>query len=94
MDCYNDLEFQDKFRLDKSTFSFLLNEVREDFENATSRNSAIPPCLQLCFALRYFASSYFFTLNGDTGIHGVSKAAVSRTIQKWQMRFQEKGRWR
>ena len=80
LDCYNDTEFQERFRLDRPSFYFLLNEVEEDLEHETKRSCAIPSSLQLCIALRYFASGSFFSLTAD--IHGVSKASVSRIIHK------------
>ena len=80
LDCYNDKEFQERLRLDRPSFNFLLNEIEEDLEHCTNRSFAIPASLQLCIALRYFASGSFFSLTAD--VHGVSKSSVCRIVHR------------
>ncbi|MCL4149244.1 UNVERIFIED_CONTAM: hypothetical protein GTU68_023902 [Idotea baltica] len=68
----------DRYRFKKETVQRLYDLISNDIYNPTKRSFAIDGFLQLCVALRYFATGAFYINNGD--IHGISKSSVSRCI--------------
>ena len=59
---------------------FLVELLREDLEQPTSRNHALLATVQVLVALRFFASGSFLQVIGGTV--GLPKPTVSRTIRE------------
>ncbi len=78
MDDYDDSEFYDRFRFSKGTFSYICGLLREDLTPMSQRQCNLSPELQLCMALRFYASGSFLEVIGDTVF--ASKSAVSKAV--------------
>ncbi len=76
----DDGDFFDRFRFRKDTFQHICDLIRPDLTHKTHRNSALSPELQLCCALRFYASGSFLEVVGDTV--RVSRSSASRTVTK------------
>lgn len=78
VDVYDDVELYERLRFDRRGFVHLLNLIRNDIAHPTKRNKALSPEMQLCIALRFFASGSFQNLCGDT--INVHKSTACRAI--------------
>ncbi|KAI6653960.1 Nuclease HARBI1 [Oopsacas minuta] len=78
LDCYDDMELVRRFRFSRVSIS-KITELVTNYLNFTERSYAASPHLQVCVALRFFASGTFQIICGD-GIN-VSQASASRYIR-------------
>ncbi|XP_068737172.1 putative nuclease HARBI1 [Montipora capricornis] len=76
---FSEDELKSRFRFGRDSIIFLVELLREDLEQQTSRNHALSPAVQVLVALRFFASGSFLQVIGDTV--GLPKFTVSRTIR-------------
>ena len=82
----NPLEFGDdeivrKFRLPRREIMNLIDLLSEDLEPQSNRNNPVPVALQVCAALRFYASGSFQAALGDSC--GLSQPTLSRIITKF-----------
>ncbi|XP_068083427.1 putative nuclease HARBI1 [Anabrus simplex] len=78
---WDDEEFVKRFRLTKLTALLVLDEIRDQLEHATNRNSALPPMNQLLLALRFYATGGTLTTAGDfCGVHKVTAGTVVNRV--------------
>ncbi|XP_041346722.1 putative nuclease HARBI1 [Gigantopelta aegis] len=78
LDFMNDVELQNKYRLDRDGILYPCNKLQLDLERSTRRSGALPLSLQVIAALRYFATGSFQAVTGD--VHGLSRFSVSRCV--------------
>ncbi|XP_063931351.1 putative nuclease HARBI1 [Zophobas morio] len=77
---YDDMNFKERYRINKNTFNELLNLIGHHLEPATKRNHSISAKLQLLVTLRFLASASFQQVLGDNiGIH---RSSTSRIITR------------
>ena len=75
---FDDVELYNKFRFRRHDIIALTDEVGETLELAT-RLGTVPPLLQVCVALRFYASGSFQDVCGELiGIHQSTSCRVSR----------------
>jgi nuclease HARBI1 len=77
---YDEENFYRRFRLTKSVFVNLCDELRHELEHSTNRNNALSPELQLACALCYYATGSYQTVIGDT--LNVSQPSINRIITR------------
>ena len=70
-------DFFRRYRFSKH-FRTLLDLFADDLKHPTARSCALSPELQLCIALRFYASGSFLEVIGDTA--NVHKSTVSRVV--------------
>ncbi|XDV25459.1 hypothetical protein PO909_029375 [Leuciscus waleckii] len=80
LEIYNNEDFIGRFRLPKEAILSLTDELAEVLSPATSRSHSIPAVLQVCTALKFYATGTFLNAVGDTV--GLSKASVSRAVYR------------
>uniref|UniRef100_A0A8C1UMA5 Putative nuclease HARBI1 n=1 Tax=Cyprinus carpio TaxID=7962 RepID=A0A8C1UMA5_CYPCA len=80
LEIYNNEDFISQFRLPKEAILSLTDELAEVLSPATSRSHCIPAVLQVCTALRFYATGTFLNAVGDTV--GLSKASVSWVVYR------------
>ncbi|CAI6361194.1 unnamed protein product [Macrosiphum euphorbiae] len=73
-------EFIRRFRLKKSTFDKVLNEIVDQIKNSTDRNNSIDPIIQLLVTLRFYATGNFLITVGDFG--GISVASAGKIVER------------
>jgi hypothetical protein len=74
----SDFDLHTNTRLNRATFFYVLDLLREDLERQNERNNAIPPDTQLLVALSFLASGCFQWVAGN--MYVVSQTAVSSII--------------
>ena len=77
---YNDFEFLDRFRLTKAKVLELLEQIQDQIEEASDRNCALSPSLQLLLALRFLATGTLHRVIGD--MVGVARTTAGRKVHK------------
>ena len=75
---YSNAELYERFRFDREGLESITRLVTSHLERATRRNLALEPELQVCLALRFFATGAFQNIIGDD--FQVSKDSVRRSI--------------
>ena len=75
---YRESEFQARYRFSQESIEALSTLLYDDLKRPTNRSHAISVDTQIKIALRYFASSSFMQVIGDT--FGYNKTTVSRVI--------------
>ncbi|KAL2085042.1 hypothetical protein ACEWY4_020560 [Coilia grayii] len=80
LEVYNDDEIISRFRLTREAILRLTDELEDVLGPTTARSHSIPALLQLCTALRFYATGSFLNTVGDTV--GLSKASVSRVVYR------------
>ena len=78
--CVNDFELKDRFRLSKGKARELLEQIQEHVEEESDRNQTLSPSLQLLIALRFLATGTFHRVTGD--MVGVARTTAGRKIHK------------
>ena len=73
-----DRELIQKYRLDRQTIFELCGELNDRLRRPTYRTNSLPVSLQICLALRFYASGCFQSVLADS--HGVGINSVSRSI--------------
>ncbi|XP_055915555.1 uncharacterized protein LOC129948539 [Eupeodes corollae] len=87
-DASNPFEFESSkfiknFRLNKSAFKYVLDELNTEVERGTS--VSISPIIMLATTLRFVAEGgYQFGVGKDGGIK-LSQSSVSKCIKKWYL---------
>ena len=79
LDIYDDVDFYQRFRFRRNDFLQLVDEVGDRLEIA-NRGHTVIPSLQLCVALRFYATGSFQRPCGD--LVGVSQATASRIVTR------------
>ncbi|XP_056435275.1 putative nuclease HARBI1 [Gadus chalcogrammus] len=77
---YNQDEFINRFRLPKEAILRLTDDLSNSLGPTTARSHSIPALLQVCTAVRFYATGSFLNTVGDT--LGLSKASVSRVVHR------------
>ncbi|XP_041346973.1 putative nuclease HARBI1 [Gigantopelta aegis] len=72
--------FRMRFRLSKNTVRVVTDMVREDIEQPTRRNHAVPCELQVLLALRFYATGGFQLTMAD--LHGLSQTTVCTVLKR------------
>ncbi|XP_060759492.1 putative nuclease HARBI1 [Neoarius graeffei] len=80
LEVYNDDEIISRFRLTREAILRLTDELGEVLGPTTERSHSIPALLQVCTALRFYATGSFLNTVGDTV--GLSKASVSQVAYR------------
>ncbi len=80
LDDLTETEFFHRYRFSKDSFRRIVDIFRMDLEHPTKRSNAISAELQLCVALRFYATGSFLEVIGDTVC--TSKASVSRIVDR------------
>lgn len=73
-----DEDFFSRYRFSKQNFRRLLHLFDDDIKHPTARSDALSSELQLCIALRFYASGSFLEVIGDTA--NVHKSTVCRVV--------------
>ena len=77
---YNDELVYKRFRFHRQFIFGLAEELRQDVEFALPRKGALTPVLQVCLALRFYATGSFQSVVGD--LIGVDQSTACRTITR------------
>lgn len=60
LDFYNDEDFRRRYRFNKNTFQHqILPMIADNLIKANNRGLPVPPLIQLCICLRYYATGSF-----------------------------------
>ena len=78
LDAYSDTEFITRYRITRSMFVQLHENIAESLIRCKSRSHSLPTILQLAVALQPLATGSFQTVVGTS--HGISQPSVSRCI--------------
>lgn len=78
-DNYDDVDLFARFRFCRANLQKITDLIANDIEHTTDKNGALNPSLQVCLALRYFATGSFQNLVGDSV--GVHKSTVCRAVR-------------
>ena len=68
------------YRFFPDTIIQLTEFLTPELDHVTDRNCALPALLQVCIALRFFATGTFQVVVGD--IIGIHKSTISRTVHR------------
>ena len=81
LDIYDDVDIYARLRFRKDGIMKITDMMlAEDIQHNSDLNGALPPSIQVCVALRYFATGSFQNIIGDTiQIH---KSTVCRTVRR------------
>ncbi len=74
-------ELFEKLRFPRHVIQQLAFDLEEQLRRQTSRNCSIPPLLQICLALHFFATRC--CINAAADIIGVHKSTASRIIHSF-----------
>lgn len=77
LELFDETEFKVRFRLSKQLFLDLLDELM--LERSTKRSHPIPPVVQLCVTLQFYATGMYQHVLGD--LRDLSQSSVSRIIR-------------
>ena len=77
---YDDRELIDRYRFRRVDILWLTELIGDDIDHPLPRQGSLPPVLQLCIALQYYATGSFYVLIGD--LHGVSERTVGRVVDR------------
>ncbi|CAH1988967.1 unnamed protein product [Acanthoscelides obtectus] len=77
---YDEMDFFRRFRMNKNTALFVLDQIEHQLAYADYRNAAIAPINQLLIALRFYATGCHLTSVADYG--GVSSSSSCRIVKK------------
>ena len=80
LDMYDDFDLYSRFRFPRAEIETITDLLAADLQHDSDRNGALSPSLQVCLALRYFATGSFQNLVGDS--IQVHKSTVCRAIRK------------
>lgn len=75
---YSNANFQLHFRLDKTSFLDLLNDL--NFDSQRNRHCDIPPVLQLAVSLQFYATGTYQYVIGE--LHDLSQPSICRIIRR------------
>lgn len=92
LEIYDDEKVLKRFRLPRVVIYELTNEVMEELQYTLPRKGCLSAVMQVCLALRYYASGSYQQIVGD--LFGIDQATVSRTITRVTNAFVRKvGEW-
>ncbi len=80
LEVLSEKELFEKLRFPRHAIQQLAFDLEEQLRPETSRNCSIPPLLQICLALRFFATGCF--INAAADVIGVHKSTASRIIHR------------
>ncbi|XP_071944610.1 putative nuclease HARBI1 [Antedon mediterranea] len=87
LDAYNDDELYRKYRFPRAEILMLtdliINHLRQ-----SNKNHSVPPVLQVCTALRFYATGVMHNVSGD--IAGIHESTACRIIRKVSLAFEAK----
>ena len=78
LEVYSPEEVRVRYRFFPDTIMFIARAIGADLQRPTDRSSALPVVIQLCVALRFFATGSFFITVGDCV--RLSKSAAYRAV--------------
>lgn len=73
-----EIELYQRYRFDRETIGYITDLIRDRITSTTQRSRAIPPEIQVCAALRFYASGSFQQVIGDT--LNISQRSVCKAI--------------
>lgn len=76
----SDTELLQRYRFPRHELQQLTEIFEESLSYATNRNRPIPPALQVCVALNYFATGCLYS--NLSASHSISQSSVCRTVHK------------
>lgn len=80
LEIYSDPELIERFRFPQETILLLAGKLEDRITPGTARNHSVPTVLQVCVALRFYATGSFLNSVGDAvGLH---KSTVSRIVYR------------
>ena len=80
LDVYDDVDILRRYRFTRPVLLEVIDLLEDDISPFTRRSHAVPATLQVCCALRYFATGTFQLGAGD--MVGLSQPTVSRIITR------------
>ncbi|GFS22957.1 hypothetical protein ElyMa_001628100 [Elysia marginata] len=80
LDIFDDVELYEKFRFRRNHILQVSEEVEPYLLQNGLRGGLLPPHLQVCLALRFFATGTFQNAIGE--MIGVSQPTMSRTVKR------------
>lgn len=80
LDVFNDNQFLRKFRFPRAFIYQLTGELEDNIKHPAARKGSLPPVLQVCLALRFYATGATQGVIGD--LFGVDQSTASRTITR------------
>ncbi|KAM6997229.1 putative nuclease HARBI1 [Tautogolabrus adspersus] len=79
LEMYDDFDLFSRFRFPRAKIQRITDLLATDLRHETDRNGALSRLLQVCLALRYFATGSFQNLVGDSG--RVHESTVCRAVR-------------
>ena len=77
LDIYDDIDLYSRFRIPRAEIQKITDLLAEDLQH----DGALSPSLQVCLALRYFATGSFQNLVGDSiQVHKSTACRAIRTV--------------
>ncbi|KAK3751448.1 hypothetical protein RRG08_051173 [Elysia crispata] len=80
LELFDDLELYTKFRFTREGIFQLCEELNEFLQNTGGNGGSLSVSIQVCLALRFFATGTFQDAVGE--LIGVAQPTVSRTIHR------------
>ncbi|XP_071843463.1 putative nuclease HARBI1 [Apostichopus japonicus] len=80
LDNFNDEDMHERYRFTRRGLMRLMDLLAAGLNHPTKRSHAIDGRLQICIALRFYATGTVHTGHGDH--HGVSKASACRIVRR------------
>ncbi|XP_064641948.1 putative nuclease HARBI1 [Lineus longissimus] len=80
LDVYDDVDLHQRYRMTRPVLLEIIDLLAGEIAPATMRSRAVPATLQVCVALRFFATS-FQLVNGDMA-SGLSQPTISRIVTR------------
>ena len=82
---YNEEEIYRKYRFPRHEILRLTDLIANDL-NKTNKNHAVPPVLQMCTALRFYATGVIHNVSGDMSGMGIKLLLYRLTINNVKQR--------
>lgn len=79
LDTFDDVEMYSKFRFRRHDILSMVDEIKDELEMA-NRGYTVLPCIQVCVALRFYATGSFQSACAD--LAGISQPTASRIIKR------------
>ncbi|XP_064630742.1 putative nuclease HARBI1 [Lineus longissimus] len=91
LDVYDDVDLYRRYRMTRPVLLEVIDLLQDDIAPYTLRSHAVPATLQVCVALRYFATGSLQLDNGDMS-NGLSQPTISRIITRVATALQGKAK--
>ena len=90
LDAYDDVELYQRYRCPRPVLLEIVDLLHDDVAHPTRRNHAVPACLQILSAIRYYATGSFQLVTADTV--GLSQPTISRIITRVSTALEKRAR--